>query len=181
MTKFYAGIGSRSCPPEILSEMNALAQLCARAGYILRSGGADGADTAFEQGCDAVSGQKEIFLPWKNFNKNTSPLFEIPERVYELAAKYHPAWKILPNAVRKLIARNGQQILGKNLDSPVEFVICFTHDGCTKGEERTKDTGGTGQAIEIASAHNVPVFNLKKGDIELQMLYEYLGRRNIRK
>lgn len=175
--KYYAGIGSRTAPQEILQEMSALAKACALAGYTLRSGGADGADTAFEQGCDSVNGTKEIFLPWKNFNKNTSPLFEIPDAVYQLGEKYHPAWHILPNAVRKLIARNGQQILGKNLDAPVDFVICWTRDGCSKGEERTKESGGTGQAIEIASAYNIPVFNLKRGELELQMAYELLERK----
>jgi len=33
-------------------------------GYTLRSGGANGADTAFEEGCC----RKELYLPWPGFN-----------------------------------------------------------------------------------------------------------------
>jgi hypothetical protein len=176
--KYYAGIGSRETPPEVLREMEALAQSCAMMGYTLRSGGADGADSAFETGCDliAAGAPKEIFLPWRGFNKNQSPLFEIPEKAFEISSQHHPRWQYLREPVRKLMARNAQQVLGKNLDTPVEFVICWTPDGCTKGEERTKDTGGTGQAIAIASAHNIPVFNMKRGIIEIEMIYEFIGR-----
>ena len=43
-------------------------------GFVLRSGGADGADTFFEIGCDMSNGLKEIYLPWNNFNNNLSQL-----------------------------------------------------------------------------------------------------------
>lgn len=157
--KYYAGIGSRTTPQEVKLEIHAIALYLANQGWTLRSGGADGADLAFEYG--AGDGEKEIFLPWKGFNKNPSPLYQIPEKAFEISAPYHPDWKYLKEPVRKLMARNAQQVLGKNLDTPVEFVICWAPDGCTRGENRTKATGGTGQAIAIASSRNIPVFNLK--------------------
>lgn len=51
------------------------------------------------------------------------------------------------------MSRNVYQVLGPNLDDPVEFIICWTKDG--------KASGGTGQAIRIANDYGVPVFNLK--------------------
>ena len=55
----YAGIGSRRTPPELLDEMEVLGRQLAIADYVLRSGGAKGADSAFERCCDAVKGVKE--------------------------------------------------------------------------------------------------------------------------
>ena len=46
------------------------------------------------------------------------------------------------------------QVLGSSLDSPAEFVLCWTADG--------EASGGTGQALRIAASHGVPVFNLQR-------------------
>ena len=40
----YTGIGSRKTPPGILAQMSELAAFLARSGWVLRSGGAPGAD-----------------------------------------------------------------------------------------------------------------------------------------
>jgi hypothetical protein len=53
--KFYTGVGSRKTPPHILKVMRQLATKLNSDGWVLRSGGADGADTAFEQGSSVVS------------------------------------------------------------------------------------------------------------------------------
>jgi hypothetical protein len=47
-------------------------------------------------------------------------------------------------------------ILGKNLDEPVKFVVCWTPGG--------KVVGGTGVAIQIAHKNNIPVINLFKDE-----------------
>jgi hypothetical protein len=65
---------------------------------------------------------------------------------------YHPSWNILSDAATRLIARNGYQVLGESLDTPVDVIICYTPHG--------KAEGGTGQAIRIAQHYNIPVFNL---------------------
>ena len=68
----YTGIGSRKTPPFMCWVMTKLAQdLCAKQA-LLRSGGAGGADTAFEDGADW---RKEVYLPWKGFNGNESKLY----------------------------------------------------------------------------------------------------------
>jgi hypothetical protein len=40
----------------------------------------------------------------------------------------------------------------------VRFVLCWTANGSTDGLQR--DTGGTGQALRIAAAHGIQIFNL---------------------
>lgn len=147
--KFYAGIGSRQTPQEILEDMSLIAIILAKSGFILRSGGADGADTAFEEGCDMANGKKEIFLPWHDFNKNSSPLNSPSPEAYKIAAKFHPVWERLKSSVKPLHARNVHQILGKNLDSPCLFVVCY----CT-------GTGGTMLALRVSLDNKIPVINL---------------------
>ena len=65
----------------------------------------------------------------------------------------------LPGA-QKLHGRNVYQVLGRNLDKPSRFLVCWTPDGVVSGEYCTRATGGTGMAIRIACAENVPVLNL---------------------
>ena len=50
MTKYFAGIGSRETPQDILKLMTKSAYRLEQLGYVLRSGGARGADKAFELG-----------------------------------------------------------------------------------------------------------------------------------
>ena len=168
--KYYAGIGSRETPPDILEQMTFIAVQLNLLDYTLRSGGAPGADLAFEEG--ALT-EKEIYLPWKGFNNNPSSLYEIPDKAFQIAAQHHPYWKGLKEPIKRLMARNVQQVAGKNLDSPSEFVICWTSDGCTNGKDRTPATGGTGQAISVASWLGIPVYNLQR-EMDRQLVDELL-------
>jgi hypothetical protein len=159
LTKTYAGIGSRETPSDILEIMFGAAQLLATNGYTLRSGYADGADKAFEEGCDSVKGPKEIYLPWTGFNRSspdTDGHYVMGRKLTALAeieaSKYHPKWDELSRGVRLLMARNAYQILGPDLHTPTQFVICWTPNGSGKG--------GTGQSIRMADALKIPVVDL---------------------
>jgi hypothetical protein len=165
-TMFYAGIGSRKTPPDMLAKMKRVAARLEKLGYTLRSGGADGADSAFAAGC----GKKEIYLPWDGFNGvkqesgHTRIVSEPSQDAEIIASLVHPAFGRLTAPVKKLMARNSHQILGHDLRTPVDFVVCWTPDGAESGGERSRDTGGTGQAIALASMWGIPVFNLARGD-----------------
>lgn len=149
--RFYAGIGSRECPDEVLKLLAKTAYWLSKKGFTLRSGAADGCDAAFEYGCDKANGNKEIFLPWKGFNNSTSELIVKNPKAYEIARKYHPRFDSLKSGAKSLQARNSHQVLGWDLNTPVEFVLCYTKKG--KGE------GGTGQALRIAKEYNIPIFD----------------------
>ncbi len=142
--------------------MRAIATRLARRGLVLRSGGADGADTAFEQGCDAAGGLKEIYLPARAFNGNCSTLFPPTAAALDLAAQFHPAWSNLSVFAQQLHGRNSHQVLGVSLDDPVLFLLAWTPDGAETEFERRRETGGTGQAIALANRYGVPVINLAR-------------------
>lgn len=136
---YYAGIGSRDTPEDVLKLMTTVARGLDRKGYRLRSGGAIGADTAFESGTKC----KDVFLG------NA----DIPVWTEVFTDFFHPNPKALTEFPRRLMCRNAMQILGEEGDTPVEFVVCWTKDG--------KASGGTGQAIRIAEYFGISVFNLK--------------------
>lgn len=159
--KYYAGIGSRQTPPEVMAILEELGYWLALAQFTLRSGGAEGADTAFELGALRANAPKDIYVPWRGYNGNSSMLFTVNPDAFALAATLHPAWDILGQGPRKMHARNCAQILGDSLDKPAEFVICWTPDGCDSERTRNRKTGGTATAIVLAERNEVPVFNLK--------------------
>lgn len=136
----------------MLKAMVSIGKYLAKQGCLLRSGGAKGADSAFERGCDLVGGQKEIYLPWKGFNKHPSQLFNVTKDARMLAKKYHPAWENLGWRGRDFMGRNAYQLLGQSLLVPSQFIVCWTQGG--------RITGGTGQALRMAADFQIPVFNL---------------------
>ena len=71
MNKYYTGVGSRETPKDVLDLMEKIAYKLSKKGWILRSGGAEGADSAFFQGCEKYSSTPiaEIYIPWNGFNK----------------------------------------------------------------------------------------------------------------
>ena len=148
----YAGIGARKTPKRILNQMRIIGKSLGNRGILLHSGGANGADLAFEYGCDEVNGPKKIYLPWKGFNNSDAPFIPLTDNTIKLAKDFHPRWDKLSRAGQSFMARNGYQVLGPDLDDPVDLVICWTPDG--------KASGGTGQAIRIAEYYQIPVINM---------------------
>lgn len=148
---YYTGIGSRSTPPDVQKLFQYIAGTLAQDGYVLRSGAAPGADTAFEYGCKMAHGPAEIYLPWRMFNNSPSRLWKIPDEAFDIAGTIHPNWNVLSHTDRKLHARNVMQVLGEDLNTPSIFVVCWTKDG--------KRIGGTRTAIVLAERYDIPVYN----------------------
>ncbi len=162
----YTGIGSRETPGHILIKMKGIARELRAMKFTLRSGGAPGADTAFEEGAgDSI----DLFIPWPGFNghKEGFVLRGLEYRkVARFASQYHPAWHHCTPRIRELHARNTLQVLGRDLASPSKFVVCWTKDG--------KFSGGTGQALRIAHDYHIPIFNLHNRHAEAN-LWAFLG------
>ncbi len=150
MVNYYTGIGSRNTPAEILLLMSKIAIFLSENNYILRSGGAKGADLAFSKSID--DNKKQIFLPWKGFNNNYNHKYPILKDALKMAEEFHPAWENCSEGARKLHSRNCYQVLGYDLKTPSKFVICWTRNG--------KLIGGTATALRIAKKYNIKIYNL---------------------
>lgn len=160
---FYTGIGSRNTPTEVCALMTQIAKRLSKHKYVLRSGGAKGADQSFEAGADSA----EIYLPWDGFEGKwvqQCSKFIVCDHVgtFNYVQKYHPSPNMLSKAGVAFMRRNTHQVLGSDLSTPSEFVLCWTPKG--------QGGGGTGQAIRIASDLGIPVHDL--GDKQVLRKFE---------
>ena len=141
--------------------MNQVARYLEAEGWILRSGAAIGADTAFEE--DIHDEAKEIYLPWRGYNDHPSELhpknYPFSQQEQDFTAWFHPAWNRCSPSARLLHCRNTRIMLGCEAIHgyevrPSRFLVCWTYGG--------QPTGGTGQALRIASHHGIPIINFGK-------------------
>lgn len=145
----YCGVGSRETPSEILDVMTSIAVQLAP-NWLLRSGGAQGADSAFEDGAGT---SKEIWIPWFGFNGlKDAFLAKVTDESRLLAETYHPRWEALSDAAKLLMVRNAYVLMGKGMEHPADMVVCWTPQG--------QIVGGTGHLLRMAHAMEIPVFNL---------------------
>jgi len=164
MSKYFTMIGSRQTPENVCEALAELALTYTRKGWIGRSGGADGADTCLEDGSAHPTGNIEVYLPWRSFNGRSSDGktyfdvsgWESSVEAHTMASELHPAWNRVSFGARKLHARNIYQILGKDLATPSDCVICYARPIGDKGYV----SGGTATAVKIAIDKGIPVFNL---------------------
>lgn len=73
-----------------------------------------------------------------------------------IASEVYLAWDRCNEWARGMHSRNCHQILGYDLQSPVDAVICWTPDGAV--------VGGTATSLKLSMKHNIPVFNLGVSD-----------------
>ncbi len=162
----YSGIGSRETPSDIMAEMTEIASVLEGRNMIMRSGGAQGADSAFEDGIQSKQ-NKEVFIPWKGFQNSQDGVLMDPSveaKAHAIVMRLHPAPDRLSSGALRLHTRNVSQVLGQKLDSPVKAVICWTPNGA--------DQGGTGMAIRIADEAGIPVINMRRPEIRKALLAE---------
>jgi hypothetical protein len=177
----YTGIGSRDAPSDVLELIESLASAFALSGWTLRTGGSPGADQAFYRGAVSAHGPVELYLPWPGFeaaSRRTEDAcvrtFSRPsDDAYELASKFQPGWDALSPASRSLLARDGHQVLGHDLATPVQLIVCWTPNGGLDGTDPR--SGGTGQTLRVAHHHHLPVLNLARAD-HVRRAWEMAGK-----
>ena len=164
----YAGIGSREAPSTVLDRAFIIGQHMARHGHLLRSGKANGCDTAFESGCDSVRGNKQIFIPWDRFNRAriSQGYIEVNKNLWrdltQLVKAHHPNYRNLTTHARLLMMRNCHQILGYDLQSPSDLVLFYAPRMSRVNNVVIDCTGGTGFAVRLAYKFNIPCLPLEE-------------------
>ncbi len=156
--KIYAGIGSQQFDAFFNESCVALGRYLASQGLTLRSGATKGCCKAFERGCDVSGGKKEIIIPHCGFEGSNSN-FVIPpcSKAFKVVSQIHGHWNKCSPASKRLLACEVLQVLGLDLEHPVDFVVCWTPYG--------KEVGGTRIATTIARMHKIPIFNLNNYSI----------------
>ncbi|MDE0458808.1 MAG: hypothetical protein OXI15_16055 [Chromatiales bacterium] len=171
----YAGVGSRRTPPEILDAMADIAQTLGDAGTALSTGGADGADKAFETGALRTDAPITVHTPWPGYNgyrPGRDPETDIDivhprstaiidgHAYADLAREHHPYWKRCSRGARALFVRNVSILAGAQGDDgetlPVRAVVAYTPNGLPVGRE----AGGTGHTLRTAAFLHIPCVNL---------------------
>ncbi len=171
----YAGVGSRRTPPDILDAMSDIAQTLGDAGTALSTGGADGADKAFETGALRTDAPITVHTPWPGYNgyrPGRQPETDIDvvhpsatdivrgHAYAELAREHHPHWDRCHRGARALFVRNVSILAGAQGDDggtlPVRAVIAYTPNGLPVGRE----AGGTGHTLRTAAYLDIPCVNL---------------------
>lgn len=183
----YTGIGSRKTPTAVLATMEAIARFLGEKGLTLRSGGAIGADAAFERGALHSKGPLNSYrIPGFNgltlrpeeratgvqpymADSTRMPAWPDTSRVLDEVGQqvYHniPKFPISENSYgQRLQRRNLFQVMGPRLQTPSKFTVAYTPTGY-KGEglldyNNPDQRSGTNTAIKYSQLNNVPVFNL---------------------
>ena len=167
-TMTYAGIGSRQTPQKVLDKMTEVAKYLDGLGYTLQTGftfknketnlDEEGADKAFSDG----SKNKTLFGPYgirktvKGLESADKYNEAVTEKSSAIVKEVHPAPDRLTPGAIKLMARNTNQIFGKDLNNTVDFVLFYAEE--TSNPLRPK--GGTGQAVEMARRKGIPTINM---------------------
>lgn len=198
-TMTYAGIGSRETPAEVLEEMQKIAEKLESSGYKLQTGykkrkgsivEEEGADKAFSSGVKKPA-NKELFGPDMVNETAMRVAYEVHSNLDNMGNYVYNKWvdKLSKNnekavaeakarefaeGAKALQARNTFQVFGRNLDTPVDFVLFYAEE--KEGDLRPK--GGTGQAVEMARRKGIPTINMKNSNWrkELDKVLEMTGK-----
>jgi hypothetical protein len=171
---YWTGVGSRDTPEHILVLMVLIAKKLTDIGWVLRSGGALGADSAFYAGCiqsDKFSIQKPmIYLAWNGVgNKYHDPSngfydatrYPTWNEAEDIALRIRGSWmgrggEELTRGGKAQHTRNVFQVLGESLSEPSRFLLCWAPPVGKKGFV----LGGTGTAVKLALENQIEVINM---------------------
>ena len=165
MEHYITVIGSRETPEDVLELMNDIMQKFIDMNYIVRSGGADGADHVATM--HAPDNQREIYIPWDGFNGlyhngkdilrwDFSPVKKDATATAQEVRDMLGAPRLEKSSHINFHSRNMMQVLGYNLDKPTNLILCYTRNGEMRG--------GTASALMLAKALDIQIINL--GDKE---------------
>ncbi len=169
-----ACIGSRDTTPEKIQLMEQIGRYIASTGAAVASGNAQGSDQAFARGANSIDPTHVfLYLPWSSYeahaivdgNRRVGIISEEAKKLtMEVAAKYHPAWEHLSDAVKTLMQRNAAIVLKSKA-----VISNLNHD--------KKGLGGTGHGWRIAEGYNIPRIDISGPDISFEQVKAFLESR----
>lgn len=160
---WYAGVGSRETPKDILTLMQRLSVALYAQGYALSSGDAEGADTAFYEGALMSPYYHQlgarIYLAWDGVGKEGKKRYHDPKNYFYDASRFptwatanaiaeelHAAWDKCGRGGKAMHSRNVYQVMGHTLTDPIAALIYWAKP---VGKDE-KVSGGTNQALQTS-------------------------------
>lgn len=181
LSGYYTGIGSRETPIDIQQLMTEIAMYLRAEGWTLRTGSGSRADKSYQI---AAGENKEVYVPWDNFYPGQVGITSLTEESSRMA---HDIWKFreqkglvptdgsisgkwedLHPGTKAMLAKAMCMLLGKNLNTPSDMVICWTPGA--------KIVGISSHVICLAVFKHIPVFNL--AEYETEVIVREMLRRN---
>ena len=170
MRKFFAGVGSRETPPDVLALLVRLGRTLTDLGWTLSSGDAVGADRAFYEGALQSPRFSEvgcrIYLAWNgvggryhdpdNGFYDATQFTETYPQAEALALAARGSFEGLGRGGRALHTRNVFQIYGHTLKEPVSCVLFWAVPQGRSGKVK----GGTSTAVTLAQQAGIKTINL---------------------
>lgn len=155
---YWSGIGSRQTPPEICNLMTKIAFKLEQNNYILRSGKAIGADSAFEKGIQNF--KNKCIYTVENFDFSPENYEMCKSEILSILDS-NINFENYSKSAQILILRDVNQVLGsrKTCLKKSKFVICWTKH-VNYYAKPPNACGGTRFAVRIALKYGIPVFNL---------------------
>ena len=153
----YTGLASNDTPTAIRAIMTELAMELESSGIILRSAAHPEMHSAFLRGVEAV-GKKEVYVTWSHGRHSQHRIH--PSQIdsatkalsLSIIQRFLPHMTVSQITQHDFISMAPYLILGRDLNTPSRFVICWTPDGL--GQH------GVGPALRIARYYGIPVFDL---------------------
>ena len=149
-------VGSRKAPEFIQYVASEIGRYLASKGYVRRSGGALGMDSAWLK--YGPYDNDEIYRHDNRRGCINVCDYDLHEYM-ELAESLVPRWDYLDDVSKLLHARNCCQVLGTDLKTPSKALFYYAElsNKCVKG--------GTASSVRLAQRHNIPTFNLRDKDV----------------
>ena len=181
---YYTGVGSRDISVDESTLIMDIARYLADQGITLRSGGAGGSDSSFEEGSLLSNNPdlREIYTPWRSFRcprvgNVYHTLEEYPSPNYKIslsvARDIHPYWDKMSNGGRLLHQRNIHQVMGKDLTNPEKSKFLLA---CSDSDKAGVPRGGTRTAWVLAARNDIPCFNIRdKTKAEVENFLDSIG------
>lgn len=177
--RYYAGVGSRETPEDVLALMRRLGEHLCNLGWGLSSGDAEGADRAFYEGAyvspNFYKVPSRIYLAWNGvwgrYHDPSEYFFDATrytdtyETAKQMALEARGSFEGLKRGGIGMHTRNVFQIHGHTLQDPVGSILYW---GQPVGKTE-KVKGGTNTALQLAVRANVPIrLNLYKEEDRLR-------------
>ena len=180
--KYFSAVGKITTPPTVKDRIVEELKKYVTFGYILRSGGAKGADTIFAQTYMEMGGKVEIYLPWNGYNGkflghdyiNQNCCIMVTPEAFNIAYELDEKWNERTEATKVLDARNVHIYCGFKIGKePLSDFVVYFDD-----HPENKDSG-TQRGLKVADKFKIPKINLYHYDIiQCQHCFKFIDESN---